>query len=74
MILKSTSEPYMVHAATENVYKICAAEAAYTISETDKRNGTVKTTEEGEEIGTGTTTWHTGMWPLPLQHYMRLCL
>ncbi|ETS80613.1 hypothetical protein PFICI_08142 [Pestalotiopsis fici W106-1] len=59
MILKSTSEPYMVHAATENVYKICAAEAAYTISETDKRNGTVKTTEEGEEIGTGTTLWHT---------------
>ncbi|KAK6216168.1 p-nitrophenyl phosphatase [Pestalotiopsis sp. IQ-011] len=59
MIIRSTSEPYMVHAATESVYKTCAAEAAYTISEEDKRNGTVKTTEEGEEIGTGSTTWHT---------------
>lgn len=63
MIIRSTSEPYMVHAATESVYKTCAAEAAYTISEEDKRNGTVKTTEEGEEIGTGSTTWHTGTFP-----------
>lgn len=59
-LLKSTSQPYQVHAATETIYKSCAAEAAYTISETDKRNGTVKKTEEGEEIGTGSTTWHTG--------------
>ncbi|KAK9781954.1 putative Ubiquinol-cytochrome c chaperone domain-containing protein [Seiridium cardinale] len=59
MIIRSTSEPYQVHKATEIIYKTAAAEAAYSISETDKRNGTVKKTEEGEEIGTGNTTWHT---------------
>ncbi|KAH8199652.1 hypothetical protein TruAng_006182 [Truncatella angustata] len=59
LIGRSVAEPYQVHAATETIYKAAAAEAAYTISETDKRNGTVKKTEEGEEIGTGSTTWHT---------------
>lgn len=59
-LIASTSQPYQVHGATETIYKSCAAEAAYTISEADKRDGTVKKTEEGEEIGTGSTTWHTG--------------
>jgi cytochrome b pre-mRNA-processing protein 3 len=60
LVLKSTSEPYQVHRATQAIYKACAAQANYTISETDKRNGTVLMTEEGEQIGTGNTTWHTG--------------
>ncbi|KAH6654643.1 thiolase-like protein [Truncatella angustata] len=46
LIGRSVAEPYQVHAATETIYKAAAAEAAYTISETDKRNGTVKKTEE----------------------------
>lgn len=59
-ILRSSAQPYQVHAATETIYKTCARQAAYTISEEDKRNGTVKKTEEGVEIGTGNTLWHTG--------------
>ncbi|KAI1878186.1 uncharacterized protein JN550_000368 [Neoarthrinium moseri] len=58
LLVSSTSQPYQVHAATETIYKTCAREANYTISETDKRNGTVPKTEEGEEIGVGNTTWH----------------
>ncbi|KAI0128939.1 ubiquinol-cytochrome C chaperone-domain-containing protein [Xylariales sp. AK1849] len=57
-LLQSTAEPYQVHAATETIYKSCARQAAYTISETDKRNGTVKMAEDGVEMGTGDTMWH----------------
>lgn len=69
LLVKSTSQPYVVHRATETMYKACAAQANYTISEKDKRDGTVKTAEDGEQIGTGDSTWHNGMNPdlaLPL--------
>lgn len=59
-LVRMTAEPYQVHHATEVIYKTCARQATYTISETDKRNGTVAKTEEGEEIGSGSTMWHKG--------------
>lgn len=65
-ILRSSAQPYQVHAATETIYKTCARQAAYTISETDKRNGTVQKTEDGVEIGTGNTLWHNGERALSL--------
>ncbi|KAK8048636.1 hypothetical protein PG994_010366 [Apiospora phragmitis] len=57
-ILQSSTQPYQVHAATEVIYKTCASQATYTISEEDKRNGTVQKTEDGVEIGVGKTMWH----------------
>ncbi|KAH8673567.1 ubiquinol-cytochrome C chaperone-domain-containing protein [Xylariales sp. PMI_506] len=57
-LLRSTAEPYQVLHATESIYKTCAKAADYKISETDKRNGTVPKTPEGEELGVGETTWH----------------
>ncbi|KAK7923098.1 hypothetical protein PG985_007169 [Apiospora marii] len=58
-ILQSSAQPYQVHRATEIIYKTCASQAHYTISEEDKRNGTVQKTEDGIEIGVGKTMWHT---------------
>ncbi|ORY69702.1 ubiquinol-cytochrome C chaperone-domain-containing protein [Pseudomassariella vexata] len=63
--LQSTAQPYLVLRTTETVYKACASEAAYTIAETDKRNGTVQKTDEGEEIGKGDTMWHSDFNLLP---------
>ncbi|KAK6865120.1 hypothetical protein PG995_001648 [Apiospora arundinis] len=57
--LRSSAQPYHVHRATEIIYKTCASQAHYTISEEDKRNGTVQKTEDGVEIGVGKTMWHT---------------
>ncbi|KAK7952383.1 uncharacterized protein PG986_008111 [Apiospora aurea] len=58
-LLQSSTQPYQVHRATEIIYKTCASQATYTISEEDKRNGTVQKTEDGVEIGVGKTMWHT---------------
>ncbi len=46
--------------ATERIAKACSEQAAYTISEEDRKNGTVQTTEDGEEIGVGGGMWHDG--------------
>jgi cytochrome b pre-mRNA-processing protein 3 len=59
-LVQRTAAPYQVHQATEIIYKTCARQATYTISQTDRRNGTVAKTEEGEEIGEGSTMWHEG--------------
>lgn len=64
-LLRSTAQPYQVNKATETIYKTCSREASYTISETDKRNATVPKTEDGEEIGEGTGSWHKGMLSFP---------
>jgi cytochrome b pre-mRNA-processing protein 3 len=61
-LLRSTAQPYQINRATEDIYKACAKEATYTISEADKKNGTVPKTEEGEEIGIGKGSWHKGMF------------
>jgi cytochrome b pre-mRNA-processing protein 3 len=59
-LLRSTAQPYQINRATEDIYKACAKEATYTISEADKKNGTVPKTEEGEEIGIAKGSWHKG--------------
>ncbi|OTA60412.1 hypothetical protein K449DRAFT_332264 [Hypoxylon sp. EC38] len=53
-----TAEPYRIIQATEDIYKICAREALYTISDKDRKAGTIPKTAEGEDIGEGKTMWH----------------
>ncbi|KAJ9155012.1 CBP3-like protein [Pleurostoma richardsiae] len=53
-----TAHGYQVYGATEQIYKACAGQAPYTISEEDRKNETVPTTDEGEEIGVGGGMWH----------------
>ncbi|KAI1413729.1 ubiquinol-cytochrome C chaperone-domain-containing protein [Hypoxylon sp. FL1857] len=53
-----TAEPYRVVYATANIYKTCAREALYTISDKDRKAGTIPKTAEGEDIGEGKTMWH----------------
>ncbi|KAI2639554.1 ubiquinol-cytochrome C chaperone-domain-containing protein [Hypomontagnella submonticulosa] len=57
-LFKNTAEPYRIVKATEEIYKTCAGEALYTISDKDRKAGTIPKTEEGEDIGEGTTIWH----------------
>lgn len=49
---------YHVVAATEQIYRQCARGAEYGITEADRRDGKVKKTEEGEEIGVGAGLWN----------------
>ncbi|KAI1384600.1 ubiquinol-cytochrome C chaperone-domain-containing protein [Hypoxylon trugodes] len=57
-VFQRTAEPYKVVQATEDIYKACAREAAYKISEKDRKAGTIPKTTEGEDIGEGSTMWH----------------
>jgi cytochrome b pre-mRNA-processing protein 3 len=53
---------YYIYGATERVYKICASQADYTIDVKDRKAGTLKSTADGEEIGTSKGgPWHDGM-------------
>ena len=58
--LKRTIEPYGIFGATRRMYQKCTAQGAYKISEEARRNEDVPTTDDGEEIGSGTTIWHSG--------------
>ncbi|KAI1338045.1 hypothetical protein F5Y15DRAFT_141510 [Xylariaceae sp. FL0016] len=54
------AEPYRVVAATSDIYKACAREAAYTIDPIAIKADTIPKTEEGEHIGKGEGMWHQG--------------
>ncbi|KAK4146943.1 thiolase-like protein [Dichotomopilus funicola] len=67
-ISSSNTNSYLVYGRTETLYKICAAPADYTIDEGARKAGTLQTTEEGEEIGTGVVpggVWHDDLALLP---------
>lgn len=49
-----------LYGATEPLYRSFASQADYEISPEDRRNGTVKRLEGGEEVGTGQGPWHDG--------------
>ncbi|EAQ89149.1 hypothetical protein CHGG_05768 [Chaetomium globosum CBS 148.51] len=64
--LSAGKSNYFIYGATEALYKACAAQADYTIEAADRKAGTLKTTEEGEEIGTSKAgTWHNDLDLLP---------
>ncbi|KAH6850299.1 ubiquinol-cytochrome C chaperone-domain-containing protein [Chaetomium sp. MPI-CAGE-AT-0009] len=57
---------YYIYKVTEDLYKACAAQADYAIAAADRKAGTLKTTEDGEEIGTSKAgTWHNELGLLP---------
>ncbi|KAK3333119.1 ubiquinol-cytochrome C chaperone-domain-containing protein [Cercophora scortea] len=45
--------------------KACASQADYTITRDERRNGLLKLTDDGEEIGTGGGVWHDDFHLLP---------
>ncbi|KAL2256646.1 hypothetical protein VTK26DRAFT_1359 [Humicola hyalothermophila] len=50
---------YYVYGATERMYKACAAQADYMIEAADRKAGTLKTSPDGEEIGSSKGgPWH----------------
>ncbi len=52
---------YYVYGATEQLYKLCAAQADYTIDPAARKAGTLQTTADGEEIGASQGgPWHDG--------------
>ncbi len=49
-----------MYGATKQIVETCTQQADYRISEQDRKNGTIPTTADGEEIGTGGGIWHDG--------------
>lgn len=59
-----TVQKYAVHRATQTLYKACANPGEYRIDEGERREGTVRRTRDGEEVGYAvdeTSIWHRGM-------------
>ncbi|KAK4186535.1 CBP3-like protein [Podospora australis] len=64
--LAKDQSPYHIYQATERLYKACSAQADYTIDPKSRKAGTLKTTDEGEEIGVSTGgPWHNDLHLLP---------
>ncbi|KAL2753592.1 hypothetical protein ACRALDRAFT_2076525, partial [Sodiomyces alcalophilus JCM 7366] len=51
------STPYLLTSSLDKLYKLCAAPAAYTISEELRKKDEVPKTAEGEELGTPEGPW-----------------
>ncbi|KAK3375276.1 ubiquinol-cytochrome C chaperone-domain-containing protein [Podospora didyma] len=64
-VARASAGSYMVYGTTERLIKACASQAKYSISETDRREGNVKTAAEGEEVGVGGGMWHEDFHLLP---------
>ncbi|KAI1821358.1 hypothetical protein F4861DRAFT_475171 [Xylaria intraflava] len=57
-ILQRSTKPYMVIAATKEIYDACAKAAPYKIDPIAIKAGTVTRTSEGEHVGEGNGMWH----------------
>lgn len=57
---RKTTHSYMVYGATEHIYKTCAAQADYKITQADRKAGKVQLLPDGEEVGVGSGMWHDG--------------
>ncbi|KAI0603045.1 hypothetical protein F4775DRAFT_9868 [Biscogniauxia sp. FL1348] len=53
-----STEPYRVLKATEDIYKACSRGALYTVNPADLKAGTIPKTEDGEDVGEGSSMWH----------------
>lgn len=64
ILSKGVLEPYRVIAATERLYKVCAAPANYHITPEERKGDMVRRLEDGEEVGSAEfkrNPWHFGM-------------
>lgn len=60
--LASGKSTYYVYSATERMYKACASPSDYIIDPKDRKAGKLKTSGDGEEIGTSKGgPWHNGL-------------
>ena len=53
-------DAYVVYGNTERLCGTLCGQAEYAISAAERKAGEVRLTEEGEEVGTGHSVWHTG--------------
>lgn len=61
-VLAGTTSSYLIYGASEKIYKTCSAQAAYSISEQDRKDGKVTLGPDGEDVGvSGGGVWHGGM-------------
>ncbi|KAB5558585.1 ubiquinol-cytochrome C chaperone-domain-containing protein [Coniochaeta sp. 2T2.1] len=64
--LSGTTNAYLVYGASEKIYKTCSAEAAYSISEQDRKDGKITLGPDGEDVGiSGGGIWHKDFKLLP---------
>ncbi|KAI1435497.1 hypothetical protein GGR50DRAFT_312823 [Xylaria sp. CBS 124048] len=57
-VIKRSSDPYVVVAATKEIYSACSNAAPYKMDPVAIKAGTVTTTSEGEHVGEGKSMWH----------------
>lgn len=60
--LAGTTTSYLIYGASEKFYNMCSVQAAYSISEQDRKDGKVTLGPDGEDVGvSGGGVWHNGM-------------
>jgi len=65
-VLAGTTTTYLIYGASDKIYKACSAQAAYSISEQDRKDGKVTLGPDGEDVGvSGGGMWHKGTSPFP---------
>lgn len=61
--LGKATETYTAYGVTELLYKECARQADYTITQAQQAEEEMPKTEEGEDLGVGDGWWLTGTSP-----------
>lgn len=54
------TETYTAYGSTQALYKGCAIQADYTVPQAGDSEAEVPKTEDGVDLGVGSTWWHTG--------------
>ena len=67
--LSRTKQTYQVLGLAQKLYKTCARHADYSIPEAERKADTVRTTDDGEELGVSLGgQWHSSGLSLVLNH------
>jgi hypothetical protein len=68
-VLAGTTASYLIYGASEKIYKTCSAQAAYSISEQDRKDGKITLGPDGEDVGISRGgIWHNGT-SFPNRHF-----
>lgn len=59
-VLAGSTTSYLIYGASEKIYKTCSAQAAYSISEQERKDGKITLGPDGEDVGVGGGIWHKG--------------
>jgi hypothetical protein len=65
-VLAGTTTSYLIYGASEKMYKTCSAQANYSITEQDRKDGKITLGPDGEDVGISSGgIWHKGTYLFP---------